>query len=276
MAVPEDIKKKVLFQIDEDRLVSLLSKLIQMPSPVEEDGAEKEISEYLQGYWKEMGLKVFVQDVPQPENGPKGPHPQIIGLRKGGNGGTRLMMGGHIDTEPVVQPELWTKDPFGGYVDREETGPEGKGYIYGLGTANMKQSVASFTEAMRAIIESGVELKGDLLLTGWVMEDIGCIGSQYQVDHWDEIGVGPLPDMVLDGEPSNCEVRSTHVGSTRFTITTKGHLAHISQRYIRRPEYKGKKHSVTFCKYVDNGKDVLRFPVIPNFFRLVGHDPVKR
>jgi acetylornithine deacetylase len=268
MSVSKEVEQKVLSQVNEERLITLLSKLIQIPSPVEEDAAEKEISAYLQGYWKKMGLEVFVQDVPQPENGPKGPHPQIIGLSKGTGGGTRFMMGGHIDTEPVVQPELWTKDPFGGYVDREEEGPEGKGYIYGLGTANMKQTVASFTEVVHAITESGVKLKGDLLVTGWVMEDIGCIGSKYQVEHWDEIGVGPLPAMVLDGEPSNCEVRSTHVGSKRFTITTKGRLAHVSQRYTRRPEYEGKKHVNAFEKML---KVILELKEIRKSFTYTRH-----
>jgi len=249
MEISRDMKEKVLARVNEERLITLLQKLIQMPSPVEEDGAEKEISEYLQGYWKRMGLEVFVQDVPRfHESIPKGPHPQIIGRLKGKGGGKRFMMGGHIDTEPVVQPERWTKDPFGGFVDREEKGIEGQGYLYGLGAANMKQSVASFTEAVYATIESGVDLKGDLLLSGWVLEDIGCIGSKYQVDHWNEIGVGPYPDMVLDGEPSNCEVRSTHVGVSCFTITTKGQLGHVSQRYVRRPEYLGKRPINAFDK----------------------------
>jgi acetylornithine deacetylase len=268
MQALEDVKQKVLSHVNEDRLISLLSKLIQIPSPVEEDAAEKEISEYLQGYWREMGLEVFVQDVPQLEGTPKGPHPQIIGRFKGKGGGIRFMMGGHIDTEPVVQPELWTKDPFGGYVDRKEMGPEGKGYIYGLGTANMKQSVASFTEAVHAVMESGIDLKGDLLVTGWVMEDIGCIGSKYQIEHWDEIGVGPFPDMVLDGEPSNCEVRSAHVGSTRFTITTKGQLAHVSQRYTRRPEYEGKKHINAFEKMF---KILVELKDVPGSFTYTRH-----
>jgi len=261
MEISQDMKRKVLSHVKEERLVSLCSKLVQMPSPVEEDAAEREISEYLQGYWKKMGLEVFVQDVPQLENTPKGPHPQIIGRLKGKGGGKRLMLGGHMDTEPAVQPELWTRSPFSGYVDLEEIGPEGKGYIYGLGTANMKQSVASFTEVAHAIIESAVALKGDLLLTGWVLEDIGCIGSRYQIEHWDEIGVGPLPDMVLDGEPSNCEVRSTHTGYLGFTISTKGHLAHVSQRYLRRPEYVGKRHINAFekmLKILPEVRDVRR------------------
>lgn len=249
MDVSGEIKQAILARINEERLVGLLQKLIQIPSPVEEDAAEKEISEYLQGYWRKMGVDVFVQDVPQfHESVPKGPHPQIIGRLKGKGGGKRLLMGGHLDTEPVVQPERWTKDPFGGFVDREEKGMEGRGYVYGLGAANMKQSVASFTEAVHAIIESGVDLKGDLLLCGWVLEDIGCLGSKYQVEHWDEIGVGPYPDLVLDGEPSNCEVRSAHVGVSCFTITTKGQLGHVSQRYIRRPEYVGKRPINAFDK----------------------------
>lgn len=244
----EDIKKRILSHVDGERLISLCSKLIQIPSVVEDEGAEKGVSEYLQTYWKKMGLEVFVQDVPATDGIPKGPHPQIIGRLKGKGGGKRLMMGGHIDTEPVVQPDLWTKDPFSGVVDREEKGPEGQGYIYGLGAANMKQSVASFTEAVHAIVESGIALKGDLLITGWVLEDIGINGSRYQVEHWNEIGAGPHPDMVLDGEPSNCMIRGNHVGFTCFTITTQGHLAHISQRYTRAPEYAGKRHINAFKK----------------------------
>ena len=248
METSKEIKEKVLKQVNGERLISLCSKLIQIPSVVEDEGAEKVISEYLQDYWRKMGLEVFVQDVPPIGDIPRGPHPQIIGRLKGKGGGKRLMMGGHMDTEPVVQPDLWTKDPFSGYVDREEKGSEGQGYIYGLGAANMKQSVASFTEAVHAIIESGVELQGDLLITGWVLEDIGINGSRYQVEHWNEIGVGPFPDMVLDGEPSDCMIRTNHVGFTCFTITTKGHLAHISQRYTRAPEYEGKKHVNAFKK----------------------------
>ena len=241
--IPKDLEQRVLSHVNEERLVSLCSRLIQFPSVVEEEAAEKEISGYLQDYWKKMGIEVFVQDVPQlADDVPKGPHPQIIGRLKGKGGGKRLMIGGHLDTEPLVYPELWTKDPFSGYVDREEEGPEGKGYIYGLGTANMKQSVASFTEVVHAIVDSGVELSGDLLLGGWVLEDFGILGSKYQVEHWNEIGVGPLPDMVLDGEPTNCEVWSTSVGAVDLTVTTKGHLAPVGTRYQRRPEYAGKKH----------------------------------
>lgn len=275
MEISQALKHRVLSRVNEERLISLVSELVKIPSPVEEDGAEEKISKHLQDYWRRMGLDVFVQDVPASEFTPKGPHPQIIGRLKGKGGGKRFMIGGHMDTEPVVQPDRWTKDPFGGYVDREEVGQEGKGYIYGLGTANMKQSVASFTEAVQAIIDSGVQLKGDLLLAGWVMEDIGCLGSKYQLEHWNEIGVGPLPDMVLDGEPSNCEVRSTHAGTTRFTITTKGQLAHVSQRFIRRPEYEGKKHVNAFDKML---KLILDLKDVRNSFTYKRHsyigDPV--
>lgn len=248
MPGPADVEQKILSCVNEERLIALLSRLVRLRSVVEDDGAEKEISEFLQDYWKKIGLEVFVQDVPQMEHTPRGPHPQIIGRLQGAGRGTRLMLGGHLDTEPIVQPERWTKDPFSGHVDRNEVGPEGKGYVYGLGTVNMKQSVASFTEAAHAIIESGASLAGDLLLTGWVMEDIGCVGSKYQVEHWDEIGAGRVPDMVLDGEPSNCEGRSTHAGCLVFTLMTKGRLAHVCQGYTRASDFTSKRPINAFKK----------------------------
>ena len=50
MEVSEGIKRKVLSHANEERLIALCSKLIQIPSPVEEEGAEKEnqLDEWLQ------------------------------------------------------------------------------------------------------------------------------------------------------------------------------------------------------------------------------------
>jgi acetylornithine deacetylase len=137
-----------------------------------------------------------------------------------------------MDTEPVVNPEQWTHDPFSGHIDREE------GYIYGVGTVNMKQSVASFMEALAAIVRSGVSLKGDLLFAGWSQEDLGSIGSKYMATHWDELNLGPLPDMVFDGEQTDCSAWTSNVGMAVFTITTFGRLAHFSSRYTHHPAYR--------------------------------------
>jgi len=55
-------------------------------------------------------------------------------------------MNGHLDTGPVVDPELWTVPPFGGVI--------AAGRIYGRGIADMKAGVAVDVLAMRVLAES--------------------------------------------------------------------------------------------------------------------------
>jgi acetylornithine deacetylase len=235
LRVPPEIRKKVVAAVNPENVVNLCSRLIQFDSVVEHDAAEKEIAEYVADYFKNLGLEVKIMDLPDDlpvPDMPKGPHPQVIARLKGSEGKPVLLVGGHMDTEPVVNPEQWTHDPFSGHIDREE------GYIYGVGTVNMKQSVASFMEAIAAIVRSGVSLKGDLLFAGWSQEDLGSIGSKYMATHWDELNLGPLPDMIFDGEQTDCSAWTSNVGMAVFTITTFGRLAHFSSRYTHHPAYR--------------------------------------
>ena len=225
LKVVAEIRQKVLAALDSEAVVDLCSKLVQFDSVVEHEAAEKDIADFVADYFKDLGLEVKLidlpEDLPVPEM-PKGPHPQVVARLKGGGGKPILLVGGHLDTEPVVNPEKWTHNPFSGDIDRDG------GYIYGVGTVNMKQSVASFMEAIGAIVRSGVKLKGDLLFAGWSQENLGSIGSKYMAAHWDELDIGPLPDMVFDGEQTDCSVWSSNVGMAVFKITTYGRLAHFS------------------------------------------------
>ena len=229
---PKEIRDKVLARIDGDRLVALCSKLIRIDSVVENPGAEVEIAAFVADYFRKLKLDVKEIDLPKDIPGQaEGDHPQVVVTRPGKGRGPRLLIGGHLDTEPIVNPELWTHHPLSGDV--------ADGYIYGVGAVNMKQSVASFMEAFKAIVDSGVELEGDLLFAGWSQENGGLLGSKYMAAHWDELGIGRKPDMVFDGEQTDCSVWSTNVGMAVFTITTYGRLGHNSSRYTLHPAYDG-------------------------------------
>jgi acetylornithine deacetylase len=236
LEVSKDVIKRVLKELDGEELITLLSRLIQINSVTTEPASEKEIANYLVGYWKSMGMdEAHLQEVPEEELGGKDRY-NVWGRLKGVGGGPSLMMGGHIDTEPIVDPEMWTHDPFSGYVDREGDA------IYGLGAVNMKQGVAAETMAVHAILKAGVKLRGDLYLAGWGLENIMCRGSKYMAKH------GPRPDMVLDGEMSFAYGRTIHSGCVNLTITTKGRARHISQNFVRRPDYEGMKQINAFDK----------------------------
>jgi acetylornithine deacetylase/succinyl-diaminopimelate desuccinylase-like protein len=267
--VSKEIWEKVLGAIDSQNIINLCGRLIHFNSVAENEAAEKEIAEYVADYFRKLGLEVKLIDLPQDLPIPKGPHPQVLARSKGSAGKPILLVGGHLDTEPVVNPEKWVHDPFSGDIDLKE------GYIYGVGAVNMKQSVASFMEAIGAVIQSGIRLRGDLLFAGWSQENGGLIGSKYMAGHWNELGMGPLPDMVFDGEQTDCSAWTSNVGTALFIITTYGRLAHFSSRYTHHPAYKESRHINAVDKMVkimNELKDVKK-----NFIYERGHflgDPV--
>src|SRR4051794_12337586 len=100
----------------------------------------------------DIGLQVQWQEV---EAG----RPNVVGLWEGAGGGKSLMFNGHMDTsysgrEPWLahvrgfQPQPFVKD----------------GRLYGLGISNMKGALACYVEAVAALRDAGVRLRGDLLV----------------------------------------------------------------------------------------------------------------
>ena len=95
--------------------------------------------------------------------------PNVVGVLKGSGGGRSLLLNGHID---VVSPEpvsLWKKKPWGG----EMIG----GRIYGRGSMDMKGGLASMVFAVQSLAESGVKLRGDVILQSVVEEEFGGGGT---------------------------------------------------------------------------------------------------
>ncbi len=75
-----------------------------------------------------------------------------------------LALVGHTDVVPV-EPEGWTRDPFGGeLVD---------GWVWGRGAIDMLGLTSVFTVVTRAIAESGRRLRGDLVLAAVADEEHG-------------------------------------------------------------------------------------------------------
>jgi succinyl-diaminopimelate desuccinylase len=84
------------------------------------------------------------------------PKVNLVARLSGGSLGPRLVMNGHLDIGPVVDPELWTVPPFGGVV--------AAGRIYGRGIADMKAGIAADVLAMRLLAEFREHLHGELVL----------------------------------------------------------------------------------------------------------------
>jgi acetylornithine deacetylase len=218
---------EVLLRIDalRDELVDRIAKAVQIPSVNpkypgqtydEVVGGEGEVSKLVAEVYAEIGADVDLWAVePGREN--------AVGTLAGTGGGRSLIFNGHVDVVPPGDPANWRSgDPFSGRVDDDR--------IWGRGSTDMKAGVLAQAFAARAIVESGLRLRGDLILEAVVGEEV--------MDH--ECGVtatvrrGYKADGAVVSEPSAppapLAVVPTTPGLWWFSVTAVGKATHSSMR----------------------------------------------
>jgi acetylornithine deacetylase/succinyl-diaminopimelate desuccinylase-like protein len=143
--------------VKEKRVAQLTRTLVEIPS---ETGKEKQIGDWLIAYFGKLGLSQITR-LQVEEAGDT-----VYAVHKGGDG-PKLMLNFHIDTFDVF--EGWDTPPFE-IVEKE-------GRLYGLGVHDMKGGAACALAALEAIIESGVKLSGDLIVSGTSDEEYWSRGA---------------------------------------------------------------------------------------------------
>jgi putative selenium metabolism hydrolase len=139
----------------------------------------------------------------------------VIG-RVGAGKGPKLVLDGHMDTVDVGEPSRWPHPPYGGVIEN--------GILYGRGACDMKGGLAAIIYSVKALLDAGVKLAGDLYVVGVVQEE-PCEGLAMRVLVEEE---GIRPDFVVLGEPSNLQVRVGHRGRVGMQVTVRGKAAHAS------------------------------------------------
>lgn len=148
---------KPLELVSEQRVVELTKTLVEIPS---ETGKEKKIGDWLIKYFEKLGLTQITR-LPVEEAGDT-----VYAVLKGGNG-PKLMLNFHIDTFDAF--EGWDTPPFN-IIEKD-------GKLYGLGAHDMKGGAACALAALEAIAKSGVELSGDLIVSGTSDEEYWSRGA---------------------------------------------------------------------------------------------------
>ncbi len=141
---------RTALQVNEDRLLSLTSKLVQINSEYAEGVVcnHREIADFLQEYSEKIGLQVHTAE---PEPG----YPIVMSKLPGSTGKPVLAFIGHYNTHPIGDYRRWSVDPLGGKIE--------DGYIWGRGVADMKKNLAAAIEATHTIMEAGIPLQGDVV-----------------------------------------------------------------------------------------------------------------
>ena len=153
----------------------------------------------------------------------------VLATRPGAGGGPSLMFNGHMDTSYSGR-EAWLAHVPG----FQPTAFVEEGRLYGLGISNMKGALACYVEALRALADAGVRLRGDVLVAAvcgeiekaqWA-EAQGAefrgyaAGTRHLVTH------GGVADMCILGEPTESKVVLGHFGSLWVRISTQGPFVH--------------------------------------------------
>ena len=192
--------KAVFGKVTEDRLVKLVRKIISMPSP---HFQEHEVADYLAAYMQRIGLEVRMMDVPHPWDKSKVGR-QPIGTLNGTGGGPSVMLNGHMDTNVTMSG--WTVDPFEGKLE--------DGWLWGLGAQDDKGGIGAMIEAVEAIVNAGIRLKGDVVVCPVSAHKLGGTGTRTLIKH------GVRPDLCINLEHAANTLGTVCNGGIRVKITT--------------------------------------------------------
>jgi acetylornithine deacetylase len=194
-------------RIDEKATIELLRDLVRIdsvnPSLVPGAAGESEIAGYIGEWMEALGLETRLYDV---EPG----RPNVVGVLKGSGGGRSLIINGHMDTVGV---DYYDGDPFKP-VERE-------GHLHGRGSIDMKGGLAASMAAVKSLIDSGVQLRGDLILAAVCDEEYASIGTEALVKEY-------TADAAIVGEPTGGHVLVAHKGFAWVDVVTHGVAAHGS------------------------------------------------
>ena len=188
---------------ERSQLTSFLSKLVRTPSL---SGQEGPVAELLAAELRRVGVdNVRIDRVGN------------VIARIGAGSGPLLLYDGHMDTVDVSDRNAWNLDPWQGQVRN--------GRLYGIGSCDMKASLAAMVYGVKKLVESGANLAGDLALA-FVVQEEPCEGLALQVLVEEE---KLDPQWVVLGEPSNMHLSRGQRGRVEMRVATSGRSSHAAQ-----------------------------------------------
>jgi acetylornithine deacetylase len=199
-------RKALLESLDEKAALNMLSQMVQHKSYSETEG-ERVLAAFMVERMRALGLDAGLSPV-------VGERVNAIGRLKGSGGGKSLLFNGHLDTNPAT--EGWTVDPWGGLVDDK--------FIYGIGVSNMKAGDAAYYCALKTLIDAGIKLKGDVVLTYVVGELQGGVGTVAAIEQ------GVTADYFINSEPTDLQAITMHACAFTYEIELVGNTRHLSKR----------------------------------------------
>jgi len=205
--MPDTPQQQVLRHIDGDWITDQTERLVQVPSVTMHEQA---VCRMYEQQLIDLGLEVDVRPVTDGR-------PNLYACLRGTGGGPALMLNGHLDTIPNQNNQPVYRDGD---------------LLYGRGTTDMKGGMAAVLGAARAVLASGVRLRGDLWITAVVGHEEPEARKDGPLTLIDDLNSGRVAaDRILIVEgPDALWVMS--MGSMVFTITLDSPQGGTHTQYI--------------------------------------------
>ncbi len=193
--------------VDRDYLLEILTDFVRInstnPSLNPNGAGEGEIVAYIADAMHKLKLEVVTHE---PEPG----RPSVVGTLKGTGGGRSLMLNGHVDTVAVDE----MLDPFSAAVRN--------GKMYGRGAYDMKCGLAACMTAVKALVDAGASLTGNVLIAAVADEEYASLGTTEVIKHHQV-------DGAIVTESTELDICIAHRGYIHIEVETIGRAAHGSR-----------------------------------------------
>jgi len=194
-------------KIDHDYARETLVRLVRTnsvnPALVLGAPGERQIAEWIAGSLRAVGLSA---EIFEPAPG----RTSVLGKLAGSGGGRSLMLNAHCDTVDA------------GGMAESFSGAIRDGKVYGRGAYDMKGGLAACMAAVKALVDAGARLRGDVLVAAVADEEYGSLGTS-----------GLIQRVKVDGaivtEPTGLEVCLAHKGYLWIEVEIAGRAAHGSK-----------------------------------------------
>ena len=200
-------RAEIIDAIDAEWIAGQATRMIQIPSVTLD---EQEICSYFEQEMRALGLDVNVREVSPGRN-------NLYARLPGSGDGPTLLLNGHLDTIPIGECSPCERDG-----DR----------IYGRGSTDMKGGMAAMLGAARALLGTGVELRGDVLLSAIVGHEQQTANKDGPLALIDDLNNGRIAaDRILIVEGRDA-LWTMSMGSMVFTIELRSDEGGRHTQYV--------------------------------------------
>lgn len=205
---------KIIENVDEENLIDFTRSLVKIDSvydPTIENANESEVANFIYEFLKKEGFEVYIEEA-------EANRPNVIAFLRGEEKGKTILFEGHTDVVSVGDSKKWNYDPFGAEIVEVK----GKKRIYGRGANDTKENLAAAIYAAKAIKDSKVKFKGNILLAIPCDEEGLMLGIKSFIKN----GWAENVDAAVICEPEDKNLCIYQKGAMRIKVKFYGKMAH--------------------------------------------------